>query len=294
MGTSPATPRRCSQRTTRSSAGAVRRFPGLHRRRDSVVDNKGNDPDLCLSRISIAVARLGALSSLPPSSSPRPKSNRQAPLPQVARNRSAIIHILCGYSVPMDVAARPPRRAIDTAEPLHRLLSCEWNRERAEPGASFPRSRRKPERIPRRRRVGVPRRVRRVRPAPATDPRGGRHHGSAGDVPGGDLRFQLVPSSAVDPAGSRRSASGGERSKRRAVGRASRGGGRPGQPPTGGGRGLLGEVLTLCARSGLAIGCRCSARRRGRRAPWGARRRQRSRVPSPLHPAFCVLAREAL
>ena len=60
-------------------------------------------------------------------------------------------------------------------------------------GPPFPRSRRKPERIPRRRRLGVPGRVRRVRPAPGTDPRRGRHHGSAGDVPGGDLRFELVP-----------------------------------------------------------------------------------------------------
>src|SRR4051812_37393668 len=60
-------------------------------------------------------------------------------------------------------------------------------------GPPFPRSRRKPERIPRRRRLGVPGRVRRVRPAPGTDPRRGRYHGSAGDVPGGDLRFALVP-----------------------------------------------------------------------------------------------------
>ena len=32
----------------------------------------------------------------------------------------------------MDVL-RSPRRAIDTAEPLNCLLSCKWNRERAEP-----------------------------------------------------------------------------------------------------------------------------------------------------------------
>jgi hypothetical protein len=56
---------------------------------------------------------------------------------QVARSRNAI-HI-CGYSVPIDVAALAKARAIESAEPLHRFLSCKSNRERAEPNR-WPRS----------------------------------------------------------------------------------------------------------------------------------------------------------